>query len=219
MSDYDIPTLKENIDRDTVDQVLALDVDKYKYGFETIIESEKSPKGLNEDTVRFISAKKNEPEWMLEWRLEAFRRWLTLEEPTWARVSYPEIDFQDQYYYAAPKSVTGPKSLDEVDPELLRTYEKLGIPLSEQKILAGVQGEDASQGTPFGSNVAVDAVFDSVSVVTTFREELAKHGIIFCSISEAIREYPELVKKYLGSVVPVTDNFYATLNSAVFTDG
>ena len=140
MSDYDIPTLKENIDRDTVDQVLALDVDKYKYGFETIIESEKSPKGLNEDTVRFISAKKNEPEWMLEWRLEAFRRWLTLEEPTWARVSYPEIDFQDQYYYAAPKSVTGPKSLDEVDPELLRTYEKLGIPLSEQKILAGLGG-------------------------------------------------------------------------------
>ncbi|WP_421950308.1 Fe-S cluster assembly protein SufB [Pelagibacterium sp.] len=219
MSDYDIPTLKENIDRETVDQVLALDVDKYKYGFETIIESDKSPKGLNEDTVRFISAKKNEPEWMLEWRLEAFRRWLTLEEPTWARVSYPAIDFQDQYYYAAPKSVTGPKSLDEVDPELLRTYERLGIPLSEQKILAGVQGEEASQGTPFGSNVAVDAVFDSVSVVTTFREELAKQGIIFCSISEAIREHPELVKKYLGSVVPVTDNFYATLNSAVFTDG
>ncbi|AEQ51552.1 Fe-S cluster assembly protein SufB [Pelagibacterium halotolerans] len=219
MSDYDIPTLKENIDRETVDQVLALDVDKYKYGFETIIESDKAPKGLNEDTVRFISAKKNEPEWMLEWRLEAFRRWLTLEEPTWARVSYPEIDFQDQYYYAAPKSVTGPKSLDEVDPELLRTYEKLGIPLSEQKILAGVQEEGEPQGTPFGSNVAVDAVFDSVSVVTTFREELAKHGIIFCSISEAIREHPELVKKYLGSVVPVTDNFYATLNSAVFTDG
>lgn len=219
MSDYDIPTLKENIDRDTVDQVLALDVDKYKYGFETIIESDKSPKGLNEDTVRFISAKKNEPEWMLEWRLEAFRRWLTLEEPTWARVSYPQIDFQDQYYYSAPKSTTGPKSLADVDPELLRTYEKLGIPLSEQKILAGVQGEDATQGTPFGSNVAVDAVFDSVSVVTTFREELAKHGIIFCSISEAVREHPELVKKYLGSVVPVTDNFYATLNSAVFTDG
>ncbi|UYQ70428.1 Fe-S cluster assembly protein SufB [Pelagibacterium flavum] len=219
MSDYDIPTLKENIDRDTVDQVLALDVDKYKYGFETIIESDKSPKGLNEDTVRFISAKKNEPEWMLEWRLEAFRRWLTLEEPTWARVSYPEIDFQDQYYYSAPKSTTGPKSLADVDPELLRTYEKLGIPLSEQKILAGVQGEDATQDTPFGSNVAVDAVFDSVSVVTTFREELAKHGIIFCSISEAVREHPELVKKYLGSVVPVTDNFYATLNSAVFTDG
>jgi Fe-S cluster assembly protein SufB len=219
MSDYDIPTLKENIDRDTVDQVLALDVDKYKYGFETIIESDKAPKGLNEDTVRFISAKKNEPEWMLEWRLEAFRRWLTLEEPTWARVSYPQIDFQDQYYYSAPKSTTGPKSLDEVDPELLRTYEKLGIPLSEQKILAGVQGEDATAGTPFGSNVAVDAVFDSVSVVTTFREELAKQGIIFCSISEAVREHPDLVKKYLGSVVPVTDNFYATLNSAVFTDG
>ncbi|HCO54551.1 MAG TPA: Fe-S cluster assembly protein SufB, partial [Pelagibacterium sp.] len=183
------------MDRDTVDQVLALDVDKYKYGFETIIESDKSPKGLNEDTVRFISAKKNEPEWMLEWRLEAFRRWLTLEEPTWARVSYPQIDFQDQYYYSAPKSTTGPKSLADVDPELLRTYEKLGIPLSEQKILAGVQGEDgAAAGTPFGSNVAVDAVFDSVSVVTTFREELGKHGIIFCSISEAVREHPELVK-------------------------
>src|SRR5690554_4919257 len=216
MSDYDIPTLKENIDRATVDQVLALDVDKYKYGFETIVETEKAPKGLDEDTVRFISAKKGEPEWMLEWRLEAFRRWQTLDEPTWARVSYPAIDFQDQYYYAAPKSVKGPMSLDEVDPELLRTYEKLGIPLSEQKILAGVQ---EPEGTPFSGNVAVDAVFDSVSVITTFREELAKHGIIFCSISEAIREYPDLVKKYLGSVVPVTDNFYATLNSAVFTDG
>ncbi|WMT88719.1 Fe-S cluster assembly protein SufB [Pelagibacterium sp. 26DY04] len=220
MSNYaDIPTLKENIDRDTVDQVLALDVDKYKYGFETIIESDKAPKGLTEETVRFISARKNEPEWMLEWRLEAFRRWLTLEEPTWARVSYPAIDFQDQHYYAAPKGVNGPKSLDEVDPELLATYEKLGIPLSEQKILAGVQDAGEPQGTPFSGNVAVDAVFDSVSVVTTFREELAKQGIIFCSISEAVREHPELVKKYLGSVVPVTDNFYATLNSAVFTDG
>ncbi|RDE09241.1 Fe-S cluster assembly protein SufB [Pelagibacterium lacus] len=220
MSDYaDIPTLKENIDRATVDKVRALDVDKYKYGFETVIETEKAPKGLDEDTVRFISAKKNEPEWMLEWRLEAFRRWQTLQEPTWARVSYPAIDFQDQHYYAAPKNVTGPKSLDEVDPELLRTYEKLGIPLSEQKILAGVQDEDSATGTPFSGNVAVDAVFDSVSVVTTFREELAKYGIIFCSISEAVREHPELVKKYLGTVVPVTDNFYATLNSAVFTDG
>ncbi|WP_196258431.1 Fe-S cluster assembly protein SufB [Pelagibacterium limicola] len=219
MSDYDIPTLKEEIDRETVDQVLALDVDKYKYGFETIIESEKAPKGLNEDIVRFISAKKNEPEWMLEWRLDAFRRWLTLNEPTWARVSYPKIDFQDQYYYSAPKSTSGPKSLDEVDPELLRTYEKLGIPLSEQKILAGVQDANGTASTPFSGNVAVDAVFDSVSVVTTFREELAKHGIIFCSISEAVREHPDLVKKYLGSVVPVTDNFYATLNSAVFTDG
>ncbi|WP_116654064.1 Fe-S cluster assembly protein SufB [Pelagibacterium sediminicola] len=219
MSDYDIPTLKEEIDRETVDQVLALDVDKYKYGFETIIETEKAPKGLDEDTIRFISKKKDEPEWMLEWRLAAFRRWLTLDEPTWARVSYPKIDFQDQHYYAAPKGLNGPKSLDEVDPELLRTYEKLGIPLSEQKILAGVREDNGADGTPFSGNVAVDAVFDSVSVVTTFREELAKHGIIFCSISEAIREHSDLVKKYLGSVVPVTDNFYATLNSAVFTDG
>src|SRR5690554_6561916 len=180
MSDYDIPTLKEEIDRETVDQVLALDVDKYKYGFETIIETEKAPKGLNEDTIRFISKKKDEPEWMLEWRLAAFRRWLTLDEPTWARVSYPKIDFQDQHYYAAPKGLNGPKSLDEVDPELLRTYEKLGIPLSEQKILAGVQEDNGGDATPFSGNVAVDAVFDSVSVVTTFREELAKHGIIFC---------------------------------------
>ncbi|WP_255714445.1 Fe-S cluster assembly protein SufB [Pelagibacterium xiamenense] len=222
MSDFDIPTLKENIDRETVESVLALDVDKYKYGFETIIESDKAPKGLSEDTIRFISAKKNEPEWMLEWRLEAFRRWQTMEEPTWARVSYPEIPYQDTYYYAAPKGATGPKSLDEVDPELLKTYEKLGIPLSEQKILAGVveDGEGAEQlASPYSGNVAVDAVFDSVSVVTTFREELAKHGIIFCSISEAIREHPELIKKYLGSVVPVSDNFFATLNSAVFTDG
>jgi Fe-S cluster assembly protein SufB len=219
MSDYDIPTLKEEIDRETVDRVLALDVDKYKYGFETIIESDKAPKGLSEDTIRFISAKKNEPEWMLEWRLDAYRRWLTLDEPNWARVSYPKIDFQDQYYYSAPKGTSGPTSLADVDPELLRTYEKLGIPLSEQKILAGVQDANGADATPFSGNVAVDAVFDSVSVVTTFREELAKVGIIFCSISEAVREHPELVKKYLGSVVPVTDNFYATLNSAVFTDG
>jgi Fe-S cluster assembly protein SufB len=218
MSDYDIPTLKENIDRDTVDQVLALDVDKYKYGFETDIESDMAPKGLDESTIRFISAKKDEPEWMLEWRLETFRRWQTMVEPTWARVHYPKIDFQDQYYYAAPKGSSGPKSLDEVDPELLRTYEKLGIPLKEQKILAGVQDADTA-AMPYGSNVAVDAVFDSVSVVTTFRKELATHGIIFCSISEAVREHPELIKKYLGSVVPVSDNYYATLNSAVFTDG
>ncbi|RUT32913.1 Fe-S cluster assembly protein SufB [Arsenicitalea aurantiaca] len=211
MSALDIPTLKENIDLETVEKVRALDVDKYKYGFETTIESDRAPKGLSEDTVRFISAKKGEPEWMLEWRLDAFRRWLTLDEPTWARVHYPQIDFQDMYYYAAPKSTSGPKSLDEVDPELLATYEKLGIPLREQEILAGVEGASA--------NVAVDAVFDSVSVVTTFREELAKVGIIFCSISEAVREYPDLVRQYLGSVVPVSDNFYATLNSAVFTDG
>ena len=201
--------------QETVEQVRRIDVDQYKYGFETLIESEKAPKGLSEDIVRFISAKKNEPQWMLDWRLEAYRRWLTMREPTWARVSYPKIDFQDLYYYAAPKQFVAPKSLDEVDPEILKTYEKLGIPLREQEILAGVVREDGS--TP--SRVAVDAVFDSVSVATTFKAELAKAGVIFMPISEAIREYPELVQKYLGSVVPVTDNFYATLNSAVFSDG
>lgn len=210
--------------QETIEQVRKIDVDQYKYGFETHIETDKAPKGLNEDIIRFISAKKDEPEWMLEWRLNAFRRWLTLEEPNWARVSYPKIDFQDIHYYAAPKNQSGPKSLDEVDPELLKVYEKLGIPLVEQEILAGVQkdkGEDASANDNIyaSGRVAVDAVFDSVSVVTTFKEELAKAGVIFCSISEAIREHPELVKKYLGSVVPTTDNYYATLNSAVFTDG
>ncbi|MFS2326607.1 Fe-S cluster assembly protein SufB [Brucella sp. H1_1004] len=213
--------------QETIDQVRGLDVDQYKYGFETTIESEKAPKGLNEDIIRFISAKKDEPEWMLEWRLKAYERWLTMEEPTWARVDYPKIDFQDAYYYAAPKNQTGPKSLDEVDPELLRTYEKLGIPLREQEILAGVrkQGDPSEiDGNPSDNvyasgRVAVDAVFDSVSVVTTFKAELAKAGVIFCSISEAIREHPELVQKYLASVVPVSDNYYATLNSAVFTDG
>ncbi|MCS6761643.1 MAG: Fe-S cluster assembly protein SufB [Candidatus Devosia symbiotica] len=210
MADYDhIPMLKENIDRATVDSVLSLDVDKYKYGFETDIESDMAPKGLSEDTIRFISAKKNEPEWMLEWRLEAYKRFLTLTEPTWAKVHYPQIDLQDMYYYAAPKSTPAPTSLDEVDPALLAMYDKLGIPLKEREILAGVERP----------NVAVDAVIDSVSVVTTFREELAKVGIIFCSISEAIREYPKMIKKYLSSVVPVSDNYYATLNSAVFTDG
>src|SRR6218665_2371424 len=199
MADYDIPTLKDEIDRDTVEQVLALDVDKYKYGFETDIESDVLPVGLNEDTVRFISAKKQEPEWMLEWRLDAFRRWQTLEEPHWAKLHYPKIDFQAISYYSAPKNFSGPKSLDEVDPELLKTYAKLGIPLKEQAILAGVQGAGEPTGTPFGSNVAVDAVFDSVSVVTTFRAELAKVGIIFCSISEAVREYPELVKQYFST--------------------
>jgi Fe-S cluster assembly protein SufB len=195
--------------QETIEQVSAIDVDKYKYGFFTDIESELAPKGLNEDIVRYISAKKGEPEWLTEWRLEAFRRWLTMTEPTWARVDYPPIDFQDLHYYAAPKRTAGPKSLDEVDPELLRTYEKLGIPLREQEILAGVEMP----------KVAVDAVFDSVSVVTTFKKELAKHGVIFCSISEAVREHPDLVRKYLGSVVPTSDNYYATLNSAVFSDG
>ncbi len=213
--------------QETIDQVRGLDVDQYKYGFETTIEAEKAPKGLNEDIIRFISAKKNEPEWMLEWRLKAYERWLTMEEPSWARVDYPKIDFQDAYYYAAPKNQSGPKSLDEVDPELLKTYEKLGIPLREQEILAGVRKQgDRSEidGNPSDNvyasgRVAVDAVFDSVSVVTTFKEELSKAGVIFCSISEAIREHPELVQKYLASVVPVSDNYYATLNSAVFTDG
>jgi Fe-S cluster assembly protein SufB len=193
----------------TIDQVQRIDVDQYKYGFETNIESVRAPKGLNGDTVRFISDKKGEPAWMLEWRLDAFRRWKTMTEPTWANVRYPRIDFQNLYYYAAPKSTEGPKSLEDVDPELLRTYEKLGIPLREREILAGVQG----------SHVAVDAVFDSVSVVTTFKDALAKAGVIFCSMSEAVRKHPELVKKYLGSVVPQTDNFYASLNSAVFSDG
>jgi Fe-S cluster assembly protein SufB len=195
--------------RETVDQVRRIDVDQYKYGFETAIEVIKAPKGLNEDIVRFISEKKGEPEWMLEWRLGAYRRWVAMTEPTWARVHYPKIDFQNLYYYAAPKSMDGPRSLDEVDPELLRTYEKLGIPLREREVLAGVQG----------ARVAVDAVFDSVSVVTTYKAELAKAGVIFCSISEALREHPELVRKYLGSVVPQGDNFYAALNSAVFSDG
>lgn len=195
--------------QETIDQVRQIDVDQYKYGFETVIESDTAPKGLTEDTIRMISAKKNEPDWMLAWRLDAFKRWLTLEEPTWARVDYPKIDFQDIHYYSAPKGTSGPKSIDDVDPELLRVYEKLGIPLREQEILAGVQQ----------SKIAVDAVFDSVSVVTTFKKELAQAGVIFMSISEAMREHPELVKKYLGTVVPVTDNYYATLNAAVFTDG
>ncbi len=195
--------------QETVARVESIDVDAYKYGFSTDIESEKAPKGLNEDIVRFISAKKNEPQWLTDWRLEAYRRWLTMTEPRWARVHYPSVDYQDLYYYSAPKSTPGPKSLDEVDPELLRTYEKLGIPLREQEILAGVETR----------RVAVDAVFDSVSVATTFKAELAKAGVIFCPISEAVQTHPELVKKYLGSVVPVTDNFYATLNSAVFSDG
>jgi Fe-S cluster assembly protein SufB len=199
--------------QETVDQVRRIDVDQYKYGFETIIESDKAPKGLNEDTVRFISAKKNEPAWMLEWRLEAFRRWLTMREPTWARVDYPKIDYQDYYYYSAPKKKPSLTSLDEVDPEILRTYEKLGIPLREQELLAGVVRPEGER------RVAVDAVFDSVSVATTFQEELKKSGVIFMPISEALREHPDLVKKYIGSVVPVTDNFFATLNSAVFSDG
>jgi len=206
--------------QETVDQVRRIDVDQYKYGFETLIESEKAPKGLSEDTVRFISAKKNEPEWMLNWRLDAFRRWGTLREPQWARVKYGPIDYQDIYYYAAPKR-DPLKSLDEVDPEILKTYEKLGIPLRERELLLGVQRseDDGGNGGNGYNRVAVDAVFDSVSVATTFKEELKKAGVIFMPISEAIREHPDLVKTYLGSVVPITDNFFATLNSAVFSDG
>ena len=196
--------------QETIDQVKSIDVTDYKYGFVTELEVDKPAKGLTEDTVRYISARKNEPEWMLEWRLDAFRRWKTMTEPTWSRVNYPPINYQDIYYYAAPKKGADPKSLDEVDPAILETYKKLGIPLREQEILAGVAPEN---------RVAVDAVFDSVSAVTTFKDELAKASVIFCSISEAIREHPELVKKYLASVVPVTDNYFATLNSAVFTDG
>src|SRR5579864_9837683 len=182
----------------------TLATQEYKYGFYTDVEADTVPAGLSEDTVRLISAKKGEPGWMLEWRLKAFRHWLTMTEPTWANVKYGPIDYQAIRYYAAPKSKKSLGSLDEVDPEVLKTYEKLGIPLQEREMLAGV---------------AVDAVFDSVSVATTFKAKLAEKGIIFCSFSEAVREHPELVKKYLGSVVPYTDNFFATLNSAVFSDG
>ncbi len=193
----------------TIDQVAQIDVDQYKYGFETAVDSVLAPKGLDEDIVRFISDKKREPGWMLEWRLEALRRWRVMTEPNWAKVSYPKIDFQDLHYYAAPRGAEAPKSLDEIPKEIRETYEKLGIPLAEQELLAGVKG----------TRVAVDAVFDSVSVATTFKNELKKAGVIFCSISEALREHPDLVRKYLGSVVPQSDNYYAALNSAVFSDG
>lgn len=207
--------VKDGVDQETVDAVQNIG-SKYKYGFSTDIEMEFAPKGVNEDIVRLISEKNEEPQWMLDWRLAAFARWQQMVEPEWAMVHYPKIDFQDIYYYAKPKSmIDRPKSLDEVDPKLLETYAKLGIPLKEQALLAGVES-----GAPAdGRKVAVDAVFDSVSVGTTFKEELAQAGVIFCSISEAIREHPELVKKYIGSVVPQSDNFYATLNSAVFSDG
>ena len=205
--------VREGVDRETVEAVQAM-AGKYKHGWETDIETEFAPKGLNEDIVRLISDKNGEPEWLLDWRLDAFRRWPKMEEPTWAMVSYPAIDYQEQYYYARPKALAEkPKSLDEVDPKLLATYAKLGIPLKEQALLAGVTAGDGTR------KVAVDAVFDSVSVGTTFKEELRKAGVIFCSISEAVREYPDLVRRYLGSVVPPTDNFFATLNSAVFSDG
>jgi len=196
--------------KQTVDHVASLEADKYKHGFVTDIAQDFADKGLTTDTVRFISAKKGEPEWMLEWRLEAFARWLELEEPHWAKLHFPRIDYQDLYYYAAPKEKVTLNSLDEVDPELLATYAKLGIPLREQEVLAGVKG---------APRYAVDAVFDSVSVVTTFKKELAQVGVIFCSMSEAIREHPELVRKYLGTVVPTSDNYFACLNAAVFSDG
>jgi Fe-S cluster assembly protein SufB len=212
MAALDDLQVKDGVDQETVDAVRSQST--YKYGWETEIEMDYAPKGLNEDIVRLISERNKEPEWMTEWRLRAFALWKTKSQPTWAMLDIPEIDYQDQYYYAAPKSMKEkPKSLDEVDPKLLETYKKLGIPLKEQAILAGVEP------APEDRKVAVDAVFDSVSVGTTFKEELAKAGVIFCSISEAIQEHPELVKKYLGSVVPVSDNYFATLNSAVFSDG
>lgn len=194
--------MSKNVD---IRQIVEDSGDKYKYGFVTDIDSDTAPKGLNADIIRFISQKKGEPDWLLESRLKAFDFWQSMKEPEWAKLSYDKIDYQDLYYYSAPKQKVAPKSLDEVNPELLKTYDKLGIPLKEQEVLAGV--------------VAVDAVFDSVSVATTYRAKLAEKGVIFCSISEAIKEHPDLVRKYLGSVVPYTDNFFACLNSAVFTDG
>ena len=195
--------IKESISQETIDTVSELS--EYKHGWTTDIDSDKIPKGLSENTIKLISSKKNEPQWMLQWRLDAYKVWKTLKEPNWAKLDLPKIDYQDLYYYSAPKSIKDkPKSLDELDPKLLETYKKLGIPLSEQKALNGI---------------AVDAVFDSVSVATTFKEELKKAGVIFCPISEAIKEHPELVRKYLGTVIPISDHFYSALNSAVFTDG
>ena len=209
--------VREGVDVETVEAVRSVG-ESYRHGWETEIEMDYAPKGVSEEIVRLISEKNQEPGWLTEWRLRAFERWSSMSEPTWAMVDYPAINYQDQYYYAKPKSMEKrPKSLEEVDPMLLETYEKLGIPLKEQMLLAGVEGSD---GTPAESRrVAVDAVFDSVSVGTTFKDELRKAGVIFCSISEAVQEHPELVRKYLGSVVPITDNYFATLNSAVFSDG
>ena len=212
--EVDLPQLevRDGVDRETIETVASMGA--YKYGWATDIEMDYAPKGLSEDIVRLISSKNGEPEWLLEWRLAAYRRWLGMEEPHWAMLNYPKIDYQDQYYYATPRSMAvKPKSLDEVDPKLLATYKKLGIPLKEQALLAGVEAPEGER------RVTVDAVFDSVSVGTTFKAELAKAGVIFCSISEAVKEHPDLVRKYLGSVVPPTDNFFATLNSAVFSDG
>ncbi|MDE2340303.1 MAG: Fe-S cluster assembly protein SufB [Alphaproteobacteria bacterium] len=202
--------MTEEVIRDAAAHEAAAKVADYEHGWSADIEQEFAPKGLSEDTVRFISAKKNEPEWMLDWRLKAYRQWLTMTPPDWAKLNVPPIDYSQAYYYAAPKAKPKLGSLDEVDPEILRVYEKLGIPLEEQKVLAGVEG---------ARKVAVDAVFDSVSVATTFRAELEKAGVIFRSISEAIRDYPDLVKRWLGKVVPMHDNYFATLNCAVFSDG
>ena len=202
---------------ETLDTVQALTQSGYKWGFETDIETEFAPVGLTEETVRLISTRKNEPAWLLEWRLVAFAAWQKMEEPDWASVTHPPIDYQALHYYAAPKRKAGPKSLDEVDPELLATYEKLGIPLRERAILAGVEGADGEMTE--GRQIAVDAVFDSVSVATTFRATLEKAGVIFCPISEAVQKHPDLVREYLGTVVPVSDNYFAALNSAVFSDG
>ncbi len=199
---------------ETLDAVQSATESGYKWGFSTDIEMDLAPKGLNEDIIRLISERKDEPAWMLAWRLKAYAAWLQMEEPDWSSVEHPPIDYQALHYYAAPKKKVGPKSLEEVDPELLRMYEKLGIPLKERAILAGVELPEGERPP-----VAIDAVFDSVSVATTFRETLAKSGVIFCPISEAVREHPELVKQYLGSVVPAGDNYFAALNSAVFTDG
>ena len=205
--------VRDGVDRETIETVHAM-AGKYKYGWETEIEMDYAPKGLSEDIVRLISSKNDEPDWMLEWRLQAYRRWVKLVEPRWAMLNYPMIDYQDQYYYAKPKSMAvKPKSLAEVDPKLLATYAKLGIPLKEQALLAGVEAPEGER------RVAVDAVFDSVSVGTTFKAELLKAGVIFCSISEALKDYPDLVRKYIGSVVPQSDNYFATLNAAVFSDG
>ena len=199
---------------ETLSTVQSVTGSGYKWGFSTDIEMELAPKGLSEDTIRLISARKGEPDWLLEWRFKAYAAWQAMQEPHWAKVHHPPIDYQDIHYYAAPRRKPGPKSLEEVDPILLATYEKLGIPLQERAILAGVEGAGDAP-----AQVAVDAVFDSVSVATTFRETLAKAGVIFCPISEAVRDHPELVRRYLGSVVPPNDNYFAALNSAVFTDG
>ena len=212
--------VKDGVDAKTVEAARRLEAENYSAGFVTDIETEFAPKGLSEDTVRFISARKGEPDWLLDYRLEAYRRWLTLEEPAWARVNYPQIDYQAYYYYAAPRNAAKYKSVDDVPKEILDTYARLGIPLREAQVLLGVEGAaETAAAAREKPRVAVDAVFDSVSVATTFREELKKAGVIFMSISQAVHEYPELVKAYLGSVVPATDNFFATLNAAVFSDG